>query len=437
MNKKILAVVAVSAVTAVFWACGQGEIYEPLGAESAFLADPSAMPSGLAVCLASKTNCDGAFKKEETPEDTSSTEDPIQGGDNTDFVDTTTIEIGGGDDDIGEIPVNPIDTVAVPEVTGLGSCSPATAAISKGVADAGQFKFTPNTTTSGYTGMKFATASYEWSFEGAPTVNAGDKVNANSAHLTYANSGSYGASVIVSMPDGATETIACSPIQVNGDPITGCSCTTDVVGTVDFQATPNVSWKVSGCKSNSAINSYTWEGTAGTETYTHTFTKATDGFAPKLVVGNADKTVQSVTCPAVRVSDGPEYAFHITRTGGQTKVKETSLSIPDGGCMVINYTFEPSYDGDKPSVRVSCEAGRSSCDVDVQVNNQCPSDVSLTLTYGTQTKSSTKSSSNVNLQDFIPNEALKQGEDLTLSKMVCVGLTGNSIKAATCKLSVY
>lgn len=431
MNKKILAVGVTAVVAGAFWACGSGEIYQP--SENDMLFKEMGSTKNL-LCNEENQNCDGAFSSE--AEVSSSSDDD-------DYVPP---EIGDGD--IGDIIINPGssssgDTLEIGEIGTstptkgeLGSCAPVETPINKGVAGAAQFKFKPNSQdVSGYGPLDFVTASYDWDY-GAGATAAGTETS-TSANVTYANSGVVNASVTVKMSDGKSQKIQCSPLQVNGDPITGCKCTNDAVGTVDFKQTPNVKWTVSGCTSTAptTVNSFKWEGTEGAvNTFTKTFTAATDSYAPKLVVGNSDNTVQTVTCPAVKVSNGPEYMFTITRASGTTRIDKTSLAVPDGGCITIAYSFTSNYQNENPKVLVSCSARRTDCDESVKVNYACPEDISLSLSYGTVTKSSGKSSSNVDLQGFEPGEPLVEGLNKELSKKVCVTLTGNNVDAATCSV---
>lgn len=190
-------------------------------------------------------------------------------------------------------------------VTGLGSCAPVTTPVEKGKP--AKFKFTPNAATSGYSAIDFAKAQFDWNY-GVGGVGDGTASSVNSDNVVYAASGVANASVTVTMADRSTETIKCAPLQVNGDPITGCKCTTEAAG-VDYLTTPDVVWTVTGCTSASDVNSYSWDGTEGTTSFTKTFTAATASYSPKLKVGNSDNTVIDVTCTPVKVTEGAEYTI--------------------------------------------------------------------------------------------------------------------------------
>ena len=186
-------------------------------------------------------------------------------------------------------------------VTGLGSCAPVNTSIEKGSSTKWKFSYNLD---AGFSAIDFAKATYVWNF-GAGAIPATGDTPSTSALVTYANSGVVMASVTVTI-GGASETIQCSPLQVNGDPITGCKCTAEAAS-VDFTATPDVTWSVTGCTSASSPLTYNWNGTDGGATFTNSFTAATASYAPTLKVGNSDNTVIDVACPAVKVTEGPEF----------------------------------------------------------------------------------------------------------------------------------
>ena len=118
-------------------------------------------------------------------------------------------------------PTSSADVEITVPVTGLGSCAPATATINKG--ESVKWKFSVNATM--YRPVDFAKATYEWTFEGgAPATGTG----ATTGDITYAASGEAQATLIVTMPDGASETIQCSPLQVNDDPTSSAASSSSV-----------------------------------------------------------------------------------------------------------------------------------------------------------------------------------------------------------------
>jgi hypothetical protein len=212
-------------------------------------------------------------------------------------------------------------------VTGLGSCAPVTSTIEKGASV--RWKLTYNSDI-GFSAIDLARADHVWNF-GAGAIPATDATPSTSAPVTYTNSGIAVASVTVTMQNGNTETIQCSPLQVNGDPITGCECTTRAAS-VDFTATPDVTWSVTGCTSASSPLTYNWNGTDGGATFTNSFTAATASYAPTLKVGNADNTVIDVPCSAVKVTEGVEYVIKSNTEAGK-------ISLPDEGTYNVVIAF--------------------------------------------------------------------------------------------------
>lgn len=153
-------------------------------------------------------------------------------------------------------------------------------------------------------------------------------------------------------------------LQVDGDPISGCQCVTNA-SSVDYTVTPDVEWSVEGCRSNADINTYLWDGSdvSSSPNFSKTFTSAQDGYAPTLIVGNDDNTRIEVSCPLVKITEGPEYVFDISN--GLVMHK---LEVKSGGCMSIRGTWNSYY---SPYVQVAC---------DMNSNNKEP--VSFAMYYG-------------------------------------------------------
>ena len=348
MNKKLIAGISLAAIAgATFWACGEGSVSkwnsDDAALEFQYTGDAEAeaiKKEGLDNCLADDyckmeyadyfANPDG-----DTPEDTQSSDangntgtnpgqssSSIKGNNPFDIVDGTSSSSAARIDDN---PQGDQSSSSVEVIKGLGMCEPVTTPIDTGTGST-KWKFTPNL-GSGYTAIDFAKASYAWNF-GAGATPATDATPSTSVAVSYANSGVATASVTVTI-GGASETVTCKPLQVNGDPITGCKCApVGVTGSVDYTATPDVTWSVTGCTSASTPLTYNWNGTDGAETFTNSFTAATASYAPTLKVGNADNTVIDVPCSAVKVTEGAE--FTIKTAGDQGAVK-----LPEGTSLVV------------------------------------------------------------------------------------------------------
>ncbi len=328
MNKKLLVGFASVVATSAFWACGEGDVFELTGddkiaqymyvdAEDAGASletlknDAIKSCKGDPLCVQAAGNLNGG--DEEDPVLVSSSSEggdlpilPPSSSSRMDIIIASSSSVGGI---IIEDPSSSGGT-EIEVVTGLGSCAPTTTPISKGGGTT--WKFTLNK-DAGYSPTDFIKAAYDWNF-GAAGVAAGEG-GMTSSMVTYAASGSVDASVTVTLGT-VSETIKCKPLQVNGDPITGCKCV-PAVEAVDYLTTPDVAWSVTGCTSTSMPLTYSWEGAAGEATFTKTFTAATAAYAPKLQVGNTDNTIIDVTCAPVKVTEGAEY----TITDNQSKVE--------------------------------------------------------------------------------------------------------------------
>ncbi|MBR5411574.1 MAG: hypothetical protein IK114_00825 [Fibrobacter sp.] len=350
MNKKLLAGVSLVAIAAAsFWACGEGNINQ-MTVDDQILeqnndADLEALKKeALDSCLADDVcklqyaayfaNPNGDTPPDETPSSNSNSgSNPGQSSssikNNNPFdiqPDVSSSSIARNDD----LPPVEQSSSSVKVITGLGMCEPVTTPIDK-VKGSTKWKFTPNL-DAGYKPVAFANAKFAWNF-GAGATPATDATPSTSAAVSYANSGTATASLTVTMSDGNAETIQCEPLQVNGDPITGCKCAPEgVTGSVDYTTTPDVTWSVTGCTSASTPLSYNWEGADGAESYTHSFTAATASYAPKLKVGNADNTVIDVTCSAVKVTEGAEYTIKDNTDAGK-------ISLPGAGTYNVVIAF--------------------------------------------------------------------------------------------------
>ena len=206
------------------------------------------------------------------------------------------------------------------DLSAIGTCAPANA-----VAEMGEkvtWKFTRG---EAITVTDLLKGSFKWTFEGgsAPTVNGdvGDLVQT----ITYAASGDFGATFEMDI-DGISYSIPCTPVHINGASITDCRCNVDALS-VDYKKTPSVEWTVFNCTTEGGKLTYVWEGKSGTDTFSKAFDAPHSGYSPTLIVQNEENTKVEVLCPAVKVTDGPE--FTIAEPGGSGTVK-----LPAGASRV-------------------------------------------------------------------------------------------------------
>ncbi len=242
-----------------------------------------------------------------------------------------------------------LSSSSVQHVADLGVCQPETNPIDKG--ESVRWRFSANL-SSGYKPIDFAKATYEWFFEdGTPSS---DQTPSASTPVTYTKTGLTQASLVINI-NGAVGMISCSPLQVNGEPIS-CECTA-TGGDITKDGGKAV-WAAS-CTSLLPITGYVWEGIdfgAEVTTFSHSFSAKGDTFAPTLVVGNSDNTVQTVTCPTVVATDAsvPDYVM----------VADEFLTLPAGEHSVY-LSFMEDYSSSNGTIYFTCQANGA---LDVSVN---------------------------------------------------------------------
>ena len=170
-------------------------------------------------------------------------------------------------------------------------------------------------------------STFTWTTSGGNPASATvSNYNGKTHQVEYATSGKHNATLHIDVTGGSSYDLTCSSVQVNGDPITGCKCTTEATS-VDYTATPSVTWSVVGCVSASVPFTYNWDGTDGSETFTKAFDAPAASYAPVLKVGNADNTVVDVACPAVTVTGGPSYEIVATQNAGAIKLPAGTSTV--------------------------------------------------------------------------------------------------------------
>lgn len=227
-----------------------------------------------------------------------------------------------------------LSSASVADGTVNGTCAPVPATISKGESTTWTFSLASGLGIAVIN--KLSSVVFDWTLEGS-TEGSASGVGSKTTAGTYAASGSYGASLVV---DG--NTIQCSPLQVNGAAITGCTCTADA-STVDVASgAATATWTVSGCTTNANITGYAWTDATGTgETATASFTAKGQTVAPTVAVSNDDNTVETFTCESVKAVDSsaPEYMLDGTTEGTYTVEPGTYSMLY--ACSQANQYYQP------------------------------------------------------------------------------------------------
>ena len=347
MNKKIYVGLLTFGVAATFWACGSGDILKPQeGDDIMKLTDPNVEgvgTMGVIQDVMTKENCpqcfEGAsapvavssssvrkrssssmFNPISSPEMSSSSSWGINLSSSSSFVykEPSSSSTGGV-----RPPYQESSSSAAPSNTGGGTCAPLKSIVEQG--ESVVWKYTPggNVKTTDVLSAKF-----KWSTPGGTPEQSAELQGAKAMNDTvlYATSGQHIASLALATTKGSFN-ITCDPVQVNGAKITGCKCETDAKS-VDFNTSPGVEWGVSGCSTGAGLElSYEWDGAPGAASFTKTFTAATDAYAPKLYVKNNDNTMVEVSCPSVKITDGPEFEITTTQGAGAIKLPKGTSSV--------------------------------------------------------------------------------------------------------------
>ena len=220
------------------------------------------------------------------------------------------------------VVIIPSSSSVAPSNTGGGTCAPAKSIVEQDEAVIWKYTVGGSVKTT-----DMLSAQLVWSTPGAtPESLEGKGAKFMSDTVKYATSGQHTATLKLSTTKGSFN-LNCDPVQVNGAKITGCKCETEAKS-VDFNTSPGVNWSVSGCSTGAGLEmSYEWDGAAGAATFTKTFTAATEAYAPKLFVKNNDNTMVEVTCPSVKITDGPEFEITTTQGAGAIKLPKGTSSV--------------------------------------------------------------------------------------------------------------
>ena len=334
MNKKLLIGLSSVGVVASFWACGGGPVQSfdddsyPAGGVQALI--DLAYEQGNSYDFAFPASIDTIKKK--CAQDSVCADEMVRAQGK--LLEMSSSEMPESSEAVPQSSSS-IDT---PPANGLGTCAPAAATAELNAQVTWKFAANSNILEPGeMMGLK-----YDWNFvDGTPGTS-----NAKSPVVTYATSGTKTATVRVVSSKGA-ETVTCSPVNVNGSPITGCACKgTNLMP--DVAAGESATWTISGCKTGANFTlSYAWTGAtadASGLTATAPVTKKGDVVSGvSVLVANNDNTKVSVTCDAAKAIDSriPDYEIKAAQAAGKIKIPagrtQVHLNVSVGGdkCIVF------------------------------------------------------------------------------------------------------
>lgn len=206
-----------------------------------------------------------------------------------------------------------------------GTCAPTSSEIKKGEIATWKF-YRASSDSVGV--FEEILAPFVWTFEGASTTTVQGN-GLKEASLRYEEAGSFLAYLNVDGND-----IACSPLQVQGIPITVNSCTAN---TSTAKAGETITWTVDAT-SESNITGYEWTSSYGTVSgsgATGTMAATSDmhkkSVTATVAISNADKSKVTYLCEDVTVVD-PESVDLVLPLGSinDTKYSEPNrVNLPD------------------------------------------------------------------------------------------------------------
>jgi len=179
----------------------------------------------------------------------------------------------------------------------MGSCTPSTTKIAKGETVTWTF-----TATNPYTEIDdilayqdmLLTSTCEWNLQGS--VQGTSSMDCKTKLSTTAQYNQHGAFTTVLNISG--KNFDCGTVQVEGSPITGCSCTADNTRPDITFGSATVTWTVDGCTSEGGELSYAWSGATGFSTMaTKTFYTSGTTASPYVVVSNSEGISKQISCP--------------------------------------------------------------------------------------------------------------------------------------------
>ena len=357
-NKKILIAISAIGVAAGFWACGSGAVEPPNEAdgtarsimESHLVEDPFGFSAQISkskeLCSADVDCLNEMAKANGKALEMSSSEEPVSSQavpqSSSAIVSSSSrwefSSMGPVGPQSSSSTVPPVQSssssVVAPPVTGLGACAPAKTSAELG--ESVEWKFTVGEALKGNV-SELMSLKYDWTFPAGTPGTSTEK----SPKVSYSQSGTKSATLKVTASSGAEE-ITCSPLRVNGQPITGCKCVA-TIESPDVAKGQAATWNLMGCTSKANIIKYTWtKATAdasGLEATAPVAEKNDVVTGVSVTVENDDSTAVTVDCPDAKAIDSriPDY---------ELKEQNTSIDLPAGKVTVTMNLPSNWHNGD-------------------------------------------------------------------------------------------
>ena len=352
MNSKLLlGCFGFCSVMSFFVACGSGSI-DPYSVDDQVASISVALDKdkSISACLADPV-CKADYEAAENPPSSaqipsSSSSIPVVPGLSSGGL----VQISSG----GVIPPFPTSSSSLVVIVSSqssggisGTCTPEPAIAELGQSVTWSFNKDPSISVT-----QIMAATFDWAFQGGsePTFS-GQGASALKKTVSYNTSGSHTTTLSI---NGDTP-MTCSPVQINGAPITGCQCAVDNASP-DVAAGGVATWSVTGCMTTANISGYAWAGTpaAPTTTFAHTFAAKGETFTPTLSVYNDDNTVQPVTCPAATAIDAtlPDYKL---------EDQNTAIILPAGMSTVVMNLPQTWHNTTEGTCSFSCSCSSGAC----------------------------------------------------------------------------
>ena len=362
MNKKFFVGTLAFGIAASFWACGSGEILNPNAGDEimGLPVDDSTGDNSVSEDPMKPVNCQACF--EGAPSSSSKNTPPRSSSSSSinkpNSVSSSSWEINLSSSSEytyssrGNERSSSSTTITSSPGSEVGSCRPARETVQKG--DTISWSFVPSISAT-----KFLSAKFSWSSEGAtPATYDTTGMKGYNYKVKYPESGLKSATLVVSLTGASAYSIPCSPLQVNGEPIS-CRCT---AAGGDVTTDAGVATWTAECASAANIIDYEWDGVstgAMGSTFQHTFAAKGDSYTPRLKVSNDDNSIETVTCQTLVATDANIPDYEIKTSNDRVdfeKVGEFSVvaNLPNGWhnadtkCTLVcqsQHPFALTFDG--------------------------------------------------------------------------------------------